>query len=381
MYRRSIEPRPHWPIRLEQIGLSYHSVDGGYWREDAAYEFSEREIDTLESATTELHQLCLHAVERIIVENRFADLHVPEPWRPRIRESWERQEPSLYGRFDLWYDGVGHPKLLEYNADTPTALLEAAVAQWFWLMDVSPEADQFNSVHERLIGQWTTLQQQTSTDLVHLACLDQYEEDRQTLLYLADTANQAGWRVQTISIEQIGWDRDRRRFIDQLSEPISVLFKLYPWEWLCQDEFAPFVSSSTITMLEPAWKQLLSHKGVLALLWEWFPEHPNLLPACFNRPKDSTAYVSKPFWSREGANITVVTGKEVLTTPGPYGVQPAVFQQYHPLPEFHGWHPVIGSWVIGDEPTGMGIREDRGLVHGNLSRFVPHRFLKEVPVS
>jgi glutathionylspermidine synthase len=36
----------------------------------------------------------------------------------------------LYGRFDLAYRGDGPPKLLEYNADTPTALFEAAVVQW-----------------------------------------------------------------------------------------------------------------------------------------------------------------------------------------------------------------------------------------------------------
>ena len=49
------------------------------------------------------------------------------------------------------YDGKAPPRLLEYNADTPTALLEASVAQWFWLQDCFPTADQFNSIHERLI--------------------------------------------------------------------------------------------------------------------------------------------------------------------------------------------------------------------------------------
>ncbi len=380
MQRRAVQPRENWPEQLDQIGLTYHSVDGGYWREDAAYEFSESQIDCIESATAELHQLCLDAVERVIRDDRFADLQIPEAWRPRITESWERQELSLYGRFDLWYEGSGAPKLLEYNADTPTALLEAAVAQWFWLQEVSPGADQFNSMHERLIRRWIILRQRASTDLLHLACLGQCEEDRQNLIYLADTATQAGWRVHTLPVEQIGWDPKMRRFVDQQNEPISVLFKLYPWEWLCQDEFAAHLSPSTMTVVEPAWKQLLSHKGLLALLWEWFPDHPNLLPASLMSPREPAGYVRKPFWSREGANITIVSGDRVITTDGPYAAEPTVYQQYIPLPEFDGWHPVIGSWVIGDEPAGMGIREDRGLVHGDLSRFVPHRFWKEVPV-
>ena len=380
MQRCAIRPRGNWPEQLERIGLTYHSVEGGYWREDVAYEFSESQIDCVESATAVLHQLYLDAVERVIREDRFADLQIPEAWRPCIIDSWERQEASLYGRFDLWYQGIGAPKLLEYNADTPTALLEAAVAQWFWLQEVSPGADQFNSVHERLIRRWAILRQQASTDLLHLACLDEYEEDRQNLIYLADTANQAGWRVQTLPVEQIGWEAKMRRFVDQQNQPIVVLFKLYPWEWLCQGAFAPYVSSSTMTVVEPAWKQLLSHKGLLALLWEWFPNHPNLLPASLAPLRERVAYVRKPFWSREGANITIVNGDQVIRTEGPYDAEPTVYQRYIPLPEFDGWHPVIGSWVIGDEPAGMGIREDRGLVHGNLSRFVPHRFWKQVRV-
>jgi glutathionylspermidine synthase len=70
---------------------------------------------------------------------------------PLIREAWAAQPPSLYGRFDLAWSGTGPPKLLEYNADTPTSLVEAAVAQWYWLEQVHPGGDQFNSLHERLV--------------------------------------------------------------------------------------------------------------------------------------------------------------------------------------------------------------------------------------
>lgn len=381
MRRRAMQPRSDWPTQLDRVGLTYHSLDGGYWREDVAYEFSDPQIECLESATASLHRLCVDAVERIIRDDRFADLSIPDGWRPRIIDSWERQDPSLYGRFDFWYDGVGAPKLLEYNADTPTSLIEAAVGQWGWVREICPEADQFNCLHERLIGQWSTIREQASSDLLHLVCLDQSDEDRQTVIYLADAANQAGWRVQTLPIEQIGWEPGSRRFVDRRNGPISVLFKLYPWEWMCQDAFADQLSRSSMLVLEPAWKQVLSHKGLLALLWEWYPDHPNLLPAFFSGPGGCSAYVRKPFWSREGANIKIVNGQEVLTTDGPYDAQTSVFQQYMPLPAFDGWHPVIGAWVIGDEPAGIGIREDRGLIHGNQSRFVPHYVVKGVSVT
>ena len=70
------------------------------------------------------------------------------------KASLESDPISIYGRFDLRYDGQGPAQLYEYNADTPTGLIESSVAQWYWLQDVHPERDQWNSLHERLIGAW-----------------------------------------------------------------------------------------------------------------------------------------------------------------------------------------------------------------------------------
>jgi len=43
---------------------------------------------------------------------------------------------------------------------------------------------------------------------------------------------------------------------------------------------------------------------------------------------------------------------------------------------FDGFRPVLGSWVIDGESAGLGIRESDGPVTNNLSRFVPHLFVK-----
>jgi glutathionylspermidine synthase len=119
---------------------------------------------------------------------------------------------------------------------------------------------------------------------------------------------------------------------------------------------------------------ILSNKGLLALLWERFPWHPNLLPTYFDRDRMGDAYAKKPLLSREGANITIVTPQAVSMTPGPYGESGYVYQAYAPLPEFDGWHPVIGSWIVGDEPAGIGIRESTELITDDNSLFVPHFF-------
>jgi len=49
-----------------------------------------------------------------------------------------------------------------------------------------------------------------------------------------------------------------------------------------------------------------------------------------------------------------------------------VRQAYHPLPRFGDSYALIGSWVIGDQPAGIGIREDSSLITRDTARFVPH---------
>jgi len=134
MQRRQIQPRPDWPAKVEGLGLTFHSHDEGpYWDESACYELTALEVDVLEAAANTLHFLCIDAAEAVIKNGWWPRLGLSEAAVPVILRSWERDDFSLYGRFDLSYDGATPPKLLEYNADTPTALVEAAVAQWFWL--------------------------------------------------------------------------------------------------------------------------------------------------------------------------------------------------------------------------------------------------------
>ena len=53
----------------------------------------------------------------------------PGPFHAMIADSWRRRDPTLFGRFDFRRDSDGGPRMLECNADTRTALLEASVVQ------------------------------------------------------------------------------------------------------------------------------------------------------------------------------------------------------------------------------------------------------------
>jgi glutathionylspermidine synthase len=359
-------------MQVEKIGLTYHSHENGpYWDESACYQLSAAEIDILEAAGEVLHHLCLEAAEAVIHNNWFSRLGLPDDAIPIIVRSWEQREPSLYGRFDLSYDGSSPPQLLEYNADTPTALLEAAVAQWFWLQDCRPGADQFNSIHEKLIAAWRRWTGRT----VHFTGVPDHPEDEMTLLYLRDCAEQAGVKARHIFIHDIGWDPREQCFVDLDLQRIDVCFKLYPWEWLCAEKFGAHLTHASPNFIEPAWKMLLSNKGLLPVLWELFPGHPNLLPAYEQADPLGGTYVRKPKLSREGSNVLWVQAGTVLEeTGGLYGDAGFIYQRPAVIPDFAGHRPVFGVWMIGNEPAGLGIREDTRRITGNLSRFVPHFF-------
>jgi glutathionylspermidine synthase len=327
--------------------------------------------------------MCLELVGCAVDDEEYLRrLQIPETFWPLISESWHRDEASLYGRLDLRFDGIGPAKLLEYNADTPTSIFEAAVFQWTWLEQaierhiIPGHADQFNSIHERLIEAWKKL---GAGHRLHLTGTTDNPEDAGTLAYLEDTARQAGLETTLIDIEDIGL-RDDGCFVDLEDRPMGLVFKLYPWEWMFHDEFGGRLARAPTRWIEPPWKALISNKGILPLLWEMFPDHPNLLPAFFeddpNAAHLGTSFVRKPLFSREGANVALVSdGMTVMEQQGPYGAEGFVRQALAPLPNFSGQYPVIGSWLIDHAPCGLSIREDENPITGNTSRFLPHAIL------
>ncbi|MEI5102068.1 glutathionylspermidine synthase family protein [Streptomyces sp. PmtG] len=349
MERRTTTPRPGWQRTVEEQGLSrtlIRHADGvprPYWDESAYYVFTRPEVRALAEVVEELHAMCLAAAAHLVERGRLADVGITDArLAALVTQAWHRRAelPSLYGRLDLRYDGGGPAKLVKYDADTPTSLVEAARAQRFWREERFPGAGQWNSLHESLVAAWRgqarLLPQGSPVHFAHSAG-DGLGEDLMTVAYLRETAAEAGLATESIRVEDIGWDRLSGRFVDLRLGFIRSCFKLYPWESLTTDRFAPYVldtlgdggGTGTTLWIEPVWKLLLSSEALLAVLWELYPGHPNLLP------------------------------------------EPV------PLPEFpperDGNRVVLGAWIVADEAAGLGIREHPGpAATGEYPRFVPH---------
>ncbi|WP_262909387.1 glutathionylspermidine synthase family protein [Chryseobacterium gwangjuense] len=364
--------RKNWEHKLENLGFGYHSLEGLYWDESHYYQFSSEEINTIENATAELWQMCLEAVDYIIEKNLWYRFNIPEWFKNYIITSWEEDHPSIYGRFDFGFDGK-NLKLLEFNADTPTSLYEASVVQWYWLQEMYPYKDQFNSIHEKLVDYWKYLKNYMNPHYIYFASLTNIE-DATNVEYLRDCATQAGFDTEFIAIQDIGWAEDIEEFISGDKTIMEYIFKLYPYEWILDDGFGEKLVKNNFRSqwIEPAWKLLLSSKAILPILWEMYPNHPYLLESYFE-PKHLKDFVKKPIYSREGANVTLFKNNIPLEqNNGVYGKEGYIYQQLFDLPNFNGNYPIIGSWVIGQESAGIGIRESVNLITNNQSRFIPH---------
>jgi glutathionylspermidine synthase len=384
MERRTVAPRPDWRVTAERMGFTFHHQDGQkYWEEEAWYAFSLDEVEQgIEGPSAELHALCRDLVDEVVGSDALMHrLAIPQDMRDVVAASWAKHAPSLYGRFDFAFDGSGPAKLLEYNADTPTSIFETALFQWQWLEDriadgtLPAGADQYNRLHDALVERFGALFTRGST--VHFASVDDHVEDRQTVRYLEDVARQAGLDPAFVAIDRIGVDGDGA-FVDGDDVLIAALFKLYPWEDMLREPYAKQLAATKTLFLEPAWKALLSNKGILPLLWQRHKGHPNLLPAAFADDAAALAeigdaYVRKPIFSREGWDIELVDGSTTARGPdGGYGEEGHVVQALARLPVFDGNHAVVGSWIVGDEAVALSVREDDGPITRDLARFVPH---------
>lgn len=385
--RIPIAERPDWKSTAEEYGFKFHTIYGEkYWDESAYYQFTLDQIENdLEEPTRIVNELCLAAVEHVIKsDNLLRQFRIPEQQWGFIRRSWDNGDPSLYSRLDFSYDGKSPAKLLENNADTPTSVYETGFWQWLWLEQsvdsnrLPRRSDQFNSLQEKLVNRFKDLAFLTPERVLHFSCCKDTEEDRGTVQYLEDCARAAGISTRFVYIEDIG-ESESGSFTDLDDEVITWLFKLYPWEFMFEDRYGAKLNSA-VRYIEPPWKCILSNKALLPLLWSMFPEHPNLLPAFFEDDIDKIdkqdEFVRKPLYSREGANVSFLAkGRVELQSDGPYGDEGFIYQKSAPLPRFGNDYTLIGSWLVGDEPAGISIREDKSLITQDTSRFIPHVIL------
>jgi glutathionylspermidine synthase len=401
MRRLTLPPRPNWRRRLSDIDFDWHTGPATllrpgrpYWQEGAAYALTNDEAAQLREAAETVHACATQLIPELLADPAtLTRLGLPEHWHGPLRASWDQQEPrergGLYGRLDFALTPQG-PRLLEYNADTPTTLVEAAQAQVDWLHDRALNAQPFGDLHGALSRRFQTLRD-TSGPRLHLTGDLASTEDHGTLRYFARHAQDAGFQTTLLDITQLGV---RQTFTPTLQDPsggaITQLLKLYPWEWLIQESDDTnqrlHLLSPKTSIIQPLWRGLLSNKALLALLHGAYPTVPYILPAAlcddYQKAPDLVGpdAVYKPLVSRAGQNVYIYQGGALTHhQPGMYRLDQGVAQQYAPLPtDDQGRSALLGVWMVAGQACGLSVRESQGPITLDGSLFTPS-FVEDHP--
>ena len=381
MQRKTLIPNRDLAKAMEELRFDIYNLPSvnnrTYFSDNVYYEFTHDQIESIYEASKELHFMCLDYVSDIIKIGDYENLGLNRTMIEVIEATYKKSKNRhVYGRFDLAFNSeLNTIKMLEYNADTPTSLYESSVVQWDWKEHYFKGADQYNSIHEELIERWKAF----PNNMYFTAHDEAGKEDWITLYYLLDTYLASGKNIgNCINLTDLGID-SKNRFVDLSDNVIENIFKLYPWEFMQEEAFIDYAANTNF--IEPSWKILLSNKSLLPELWQRHKNHPLLLASYFDRNQFATNndFIKKPVFSREGANVSSTNPLDSrnkdyeLYADNLYDSTGYIFQKDAQIPLHDGYTPVIGSWVVGNEPCGINIREDIGFTR-NTSAFVSHIF-------
>ena len=375
---------------LESLGFVWHTdSDESSYISDKLVVVTESEAKAYYEATNTLYDMYVEAAEYVIKNNLFHKIGIPFNLVEAIKESWENDVHwHLYGRFDLAGGLDGKPiKLLEFNADTPTALFETAIIQWAMLKQNNlEESQQFNATYEALLDNFkrlVTLQEDVSSfeenydgwNFLFTSIRGNAEEEN-TVRLLQHIATEAGYNTEFSYIDDVEFDAKEGIFYNDTN--YELWFKLIPWEDIALEEsdlamlLTNIIKNQKAIIFNPAYTLLFQSKGLLKILWDLYPNHPLLLESSFE-PLEGQKQVKKPIFGREGGNVSILDehGSEVFAVDGDYGNHKMIYQAYTELPTNETGHSYQAGVFYAYEACGLGFRKG-GKVLDNMSKFVGH---------
>ena len=375
---------------LEEIGISWHTdSDGSKYVSDELVEVRQEEAEAYYEAVNTLYDMYTEAAQYVIDNELFFDLGIPFNLIEVIKKSWENDVHwHIYGRFDLAGGIDGQDiKLIEFNADTPTALFETALLQWAILhFNNMDEERQFNNVYEAISNNFKRLitlfddpdrfEELYDGWKILFSSIEGNDEEEATTKLLQQMATDAGFVTKFEFLQQVRFDEDG--IYDSNDINYEYWFKLYPWEDIAVDEpelattLTNILHNQKAIILNPAYTLLFQSKGMMAILYELFPDSPYLLKTSFE-PLQGIKQVEKPVFGREGANTKILdeNGNILAQTTGPYENYKKVYQEYVEFAkDIHGAKYQAGVF-FAYEACGLSFRKG-GEILDNMSKFVGH---------
>lgn len=391
-----LTPVPVKPVDravMEEIGFHWHTdPDGSGYIANELLDVTQEEAEAYYEAGIELYRMFREAGEYVITNNLLFDIGIPFNMIDMVRQSWSNSvHQHLYGRFDLAGGIDGEPiKLIEFNADTPTAVFETSVVQWAMLKANGMDEDaQYNDLYEGLkenFKRLITLEEDPGLFekyydgwKILFSCGKENAEEEGTVRFLQMCAEDAGFNTGFCYLDEVQFDEAEGIF-DAAGENYEYWFKLFPWEDIALEDELPLILTDIMKnqkaiILNPAYTLMFQSKGFMKILCDLFPDSPYLLKAGF-KPLEGIKQVEKKFFGREGANVTIsdANGETIVRTDGDYANHNSLYQEYVELPKNSAGEYYQAGLFFAHEPVALAFRKG-GLVMDNYAKFVGHRLI------
>ncbi|MEO0404160.1 MAG: glutathionylspermidine synthase family protein [Bacteroidota bacterium] len=348
-------------------------------------EVTPRELEKFKSATKEANLLYFKALEHVIHRNLWDYLDISPAMARLITLDYERRIPHIIGRYDFagGIDGPGI-RLLEFNADTCTAIPESAHFQDYIYKENKVKAGPpFANLHTGLIKSFQDLKRRFSTKEASLLLTGLgHEEDTLNLKAIGDAARLAGFNVDYADFHDVVF-ADEGVFLEEGDEYVQYNFmmKMVPWDWIMVEdpELLPIIErlyrETDLVILNPAYTCAFQSKRMLSVLHEVDQYTPLVLPA-FSEPSKlkDRKYVEKPNFGRLGENIKILQGDQSMAmTTGDFASNINVYQEYVDLyQDEDGDRYQAGMYTVDQTPACLSFRRRDGLILDDDAEFIAH---------
>jgi len=365
---------------------------------------SESAIKEIRHASNEMHAMFMQATDHVLESDALLErFGFPRVLWPRLRQSWNnRRNHMITGRLDFSVSEYG-VKVYEYNADSASCYMECGQAQGRWA-ELHRCKDGWNPgshLHEMLVHAW---KKSGLDDVLHIM-LDNDPEETYHALYMKSAIEEAGIPCKVIrGLSDLFWGDDGS-VVDRDGKRIRWVWKTWAWETAldqlrdeCTEDEQPqlpyqgtrrhakprlvdVLLRKDVKVFEPLWTLVPSNKAILPVLWEIFPDHPNLLDAQFNLTADlrQNGYVAKPIVGRCGSNISIVGHSEevIEATDGQFDNRELMYQEFFELPQLGGRHVQISTFMVDGRYAGACVRADASPIITGGSDILPLRIVPD----
>ncbi|KFM99604.1 glutathionylspermidine synthase [Bacillus clarus] len=370
------------------------------------FPITEQTMKQLKLATERMGKVFFKTARllRTLSDAQLLELGFPPASLPFIRMNPLYPE-SVISRFDFVVTGDGSIKMLEFNSDTPTFIVECFHINGKVCEELN--FDDPNKNQERLLSSGITkavMEAAKGIEKPNVIFTAHHEniEDWNTTLYLSQLCQVEN---KMIPMSELRITADA--LVDSDGISIDILYRqTYPIEDLIEDrdpetgdlvgvELLQLVREGKLFIINPVSAFLLQPKSIQCLIWglaeqdafytneeqQWIKEYmlPTYLEPDLFLGKSS--YVQKPSFGREGDTVTIRdqdTHIMIRNTHQTYAQELPVFQKYTKLPVVlletekgnEELSYVFGAFLIAGKASSIGIRAGEKIT-GNESYYLP----------